>query len=238
MIGGTSNTNFMQNLIAVFGNYLIVLASFLVFIAPFYYLYKRKSHGSIRVHGLNREIESFFNHRQTNYLFFFWAMAEALFWFIIPELLLLSVIFMRTRRRRDLLIYDIFGTIAGTILAFVINLPTHLIEKLPYVQSAMVQQCIEWFEKSGIFALMYQPFSGVPYKVFAYLGPNLHILIVFFIIAAVAVRIARYAVVYLLANKLYSVFHSFVYHYYVPLFLFAVFIYSLSLLQVYNAFSH
>ncbi|MCX6728990.1 MAG: hypothetical protein NTV39_04485 [Candidatus Saccharibacteria bacterium] len=226
----------MENILVILGNYVVILVSILVFVSPFYYLYKRKSHGSIRTHGLNREIESFFNDKQTNYLVFFWAMSEALFWFIIPELLLLLVIFMRTRRRRELLYYDIAGTIAGTVLAFVINLPAHLIEKLPFVQPAMVQQCIAWFDKSGIFALFYQPFSGVPYKVFAYLGPNLHILIIVFIVAAVAVNVARYFVIYLLSNKLYSFFHKFVYHHYVAIFLVVVFIFSVSLLQVYHAF--
>lgn len=165
-------------------------------------------------------------------------MGEALVWFVVPELLLILIIFMRTRRRRELIIYDIFGTIAGTVLAFVINLPAHLIEKLPFVQPAMIQQVAVWFDNSGIFALVHQPFSGVPYKIFAYLAPNYHILIIVFIIAAIVVRVARYYILYVLANKLYPVFHRFVYHNYILLFLIVVFIFSVSLLRVYNAFDH
>jgi membrane protein YqaA with SNARE-associated domain len=228
----------MQNILIIFQNFIFILVCILIFASPFYYLYKRKGHGSIRVHGLNREIENFLTSKQSNYLIFFWALSEALIWFIIPEFLLLLVIFMRTRLKRNILIFDILGTIAGTVLAFVINLPAHLIEKLPYIQPSMVQQTADWFEKNGLFALAYQPFSGIPYKVFAYLGANYHILIIVFIAAAVLVRVARYFIFYTLFNNLYPYLHKFVYRYYVILFVVAVFIFSFLLLQVYQSYDY
>lgn len=228
----------MQETLTVLGNFLLILGLILVFISPFYYLYKRQGHGSIKSHGINREIEQFFASKQANYLVFFWAMAEALFWFIIPEFLLLLIIFMRIKRRRELLYYNIFGTIAGTVLAFSINLPAHLIEKLPYIQPAMTGQVAAWFDKSGIFALIHQPFSGIPYKVFAYLAPNYHILIIVFIITAIVVSVARYFVVYVVLNLLYPLLHRYVYRNYVYLFLVAVFIFSLLFLRIYNSYDH
>jgi hypothetical protein len=233
-----SGFTFMNANLLVILNFLFIFASILIFASPFYYFFKRQGHGSIRTHGLSREIEEFFQSRQANYLVFFWAMGEALFWFVIPEFLLLLVIFMRIKRKRELLIYDIFGTIAGTVLAFTINLPAYLIEKLPYIQPAMVQQCAAWFDKHGIFALMFQPFSGVPYKVFAYLAPNYHILIIVFVIAAVTVRIARYYIFYALFSTIYPVLHKYVYRNYAYLFVVAVFIFSLLLVKVYASYEH
>ena len=228
----------MQETLTVLGNFLFILVSILVFASPFYYLFKRQGHGSIKSHGINRELEGFFVSKQANYLVFFWAMCEALFWFVIPEFLLLLIIFMRIKRKRELLIYNIFGTIAGTVLAFSINLPAHLIEKLPYIQPAMTGQVAAWFEKSGIFALIHQPFSGVPYKVFAYLGPNYHILIITFIIVAIAVSVARYFIVYILLSMLYPLLHRYVYRNYVYLFLVAVFIFSMIFIRVYNSYDN
>jgi hypothetical protein len=226
----------VQETLTVLGNFLFILASILVFASPFYYFFKRQGHGSIKSHGINRELEEFFVSKQANYLVFFWAMAEALFWFVIPEFLLLLIIFMRIKRKRELLYYNIFGTIAGTVLAFSINLPAHLIEKLPYIQPAMTKQVAAWFEKSGIFALIHQPFSGIPYKVFAYLAPNYHILIILFIVTAIVVSIARYFVVYYLLDLLYPLLHRYVYRNYVYLFLVVVFIFSLLFIRVYNSY--
>jgi hypothetical protein len=226
----------VQETLTVLGNFLIILFSILVFSSPFYYLYRRQGHGTIKSHGINREIAGFLQSKQADYLIFFWAMANALFWFIIPEFLLLLIIFMRTKHRRELLIYNIFGTVAGTVLAFAINLPDYLIEKLPYIQPAMTGQVATWFDKSGIFALIHQPFSGVPYEVFAYLGPNYHILIIVFIIVAVLVSLARYFIVYFVLNLIYPLLHRYVYRNYVYLFLVVVFIFSLLFIQVYNSY--
>ena len=226
----------MQETLTVIGNFLFIVVCILVFASPFYYLFKRQRHGSIKSHGINREIEGFFASKQANYLVFFWAMGEALVWFVIPEFLLLLIIFMRIKRKRELLYYNIFGTIAGTVLAFSINLPAHLIEKLPYIQPAMTQQVAAWFEKSGIFALIHQPFSGIPYKVFAYLAPNYHILIILFIITAIVVSVARYLIVYLVLNLIYPLLHRYVYRNYVYLFLVVVFIFSLLFIRIYNSY--
>jgi hypothetical protein len=228
----------MSETLTIFENYLIILVSILVFTSPFYYFYKRQGHGTIKSHGINREIAGFLQSKQSDYLVFFWAMCEALFWFIIPEFLLLLVIFMRTKRKRELLIYNILGTVAGTVLAFSFNLPVHLIERLPYIQPAMTAQVAAWFEKSGIFALIHQPFSGVPYKVFAYLAPNYHFLIIFFIIVVVLVCVARYLIVYVVLNFISPLLHRYVYRNYIYLFLVVVFIYSLIFIRVYNSYDH
>jgi len=228
----------VQEALTVLENFVLILVSILLFASPFYYFYKRQSHGTIKAHGINRELEQFFASKQANYLVFFWAMAEVLVWFIIPEFLLLLIIFMRIHRKRELLIYNIFGTIAGTVLAFSINLPAHLIEKLPFIQPAMTQQVAAWFDKSGLFALIHLPFSGIPYKVFVYLAPNYHILIITFIFMAILVSIARYLVVYGVLNLIYPLLHRYVYRNYVYLFLVAVFIFSMLFLRVYNSYDN
>lgn len=217
----------------IIANFLLILALIIIFATPFYLVYRHKKHDGRR-QDISSEMESFFQSRQANWLVFFWAMGEALIWFVIPEFLLLLIIFMRVNRKRELLFYDIYGTIAGTILAFAIKLPVHLIDKLPYIQPRMVDQTSSWYSQHGIWGLLYQPFSGVPYKVFTFLAPHFHFFILAFLVVAVIVRIARYYIFFAIFSQIYPVFHKKVYQNYVPLFFIAVFIFSILLLRVYH----
>ncbi len=224
-------------ILKIVGNYLIVQICIILFILPFYWLYKRKcvQDGEVKI-NFNRHLEYFFTSKYANWLVFFWAMGEALIWFVIPEFLLILLIFMRIQRKKELLFYDIYGTAIGTLIAFAIQIPERLINKLPYVQPNMVLQVRHWFEAHGIFGLVYQPFSGVPYKVFTHLAPHYHYFFLTFLIFAVIVRISRYYVIYLFLSGIYPVLHKYVYRNYVRLFLIATFIFSVLLLKVYTSY--
>lgn len=223
--------------LAVLVNYVIVQVSIILFMAPFYLMYRRKhvSEDGLKI-SLNRHLEYFFSSKYANWLVFFWAMGEALIWFVIPEFLLILLIFMRIRRKRQLLLYDIYGTIAGTLVAFAIHLPERLIDSLPYIQPKMVVQVQEWFDLHGIWGLIYQPFSGIPYKVFTHLANDYNFFIIGFVIFAVMVRISRYYLFYLLLSGAYPIMHKYVYRNYVRLFLVATFVFSVLLLKVYTSY--
>lgn len=156
---------------------------------------------------------------------------------MIPEFLLLLIIFMRVRKRADMLVSDILGTIAGTIIALAIHLPTDKIAQLPYIKPGMVAQTQQWFSDYGIWGLIYQPFSGVPYKVFTHLAADYGFVIVYFIGFALIVRLSRYVLAYVVLSKLFPVFHKYVYRNYVPLFLIAVFLFSIMLLKISNKYA-
>lgn len=223
--------------IKIIGNYLLVLTCIILFIAPFYLLYWRKhvGTGGPKV-SFNRHLEYFFTSEYANWLVFFWAMGEALVWFVIPEFLLILLVFMRIKGKRQLLYYDIGGTVVGTLLAFVIKLPERFIAKLPYIQPSMVAQVRHWYAAHGMLGLIYQPFSGIPYKVFTHLAPDYHFFILTFLIVAVVVRISRYYLIYLLLISIYPFLHRYVYRNYVRLFLIATFIFSIILLRVYDSY--
>ena len=228
-----------DTVLKIIGNYLLIQVSIVLFILPFYWLYRRKylPDGEFKV-NFNQHLEYFFSSKYANWLVFFWAMGEALVWFIIPEFLLVLLVFMRIRRKRELLYYDIYGTAAGTLAAFIIPIPASLLDKIPYVQPSMVSQAEYWFSKHGILALAYQPFSGVPYKVFTHLAPNYHFFIGTFLVFAVIVRISRYYIIYLLASGIYPFLHKYVYRNYARLFVVATFIFSLLLLRIYTSWGH
>jgi membrane protein YqaA with SNARE-associated domain len=215
-------------------NYLVVQACIGLFFLPFYLLYRRNYYKNISLKAsFNYHLENFFSSRYANWLVLCWAAGEAVIWFVIPEFLLLLLVFMRIRRKRQLLYYDIYGTALGTLRAYLIHLPAGSIDKLPYIQPGMVAQVQSWYHNMGMMALIHQPFSGVPYKVFTHLAPQYHLFLPVFLIFAVIVRISRYYIVYVILTSIYPVLHKYVYKHYVRLAVAGTFIFSLLLLKVY-----
>jgi membrane protein YqaA with SNARE-associated domain len=227
----------LTDILKIVGNYIIVQVSIIFFIMPFYIFYRRK-HPQTEKFNFNRQLENFFLSKQANYLVFFWAMGEALVWFVIPEFLLLLIIFMRIRRKRELLVYDVGGTVAGTIVAYFLHASYGTIAQLPYIQEKMISQTYEWYDHLGIWGMIYQPFSGVPYKVFTLTAASQHYFLLYFIVIAVVVRMSRYIIAFGLFNLLYPGLHKYVYRNYLKLFLIATFIFSTLLLRVYESYGH
>lgn len=216
-------------------NYIVIQLSILAFFAPFYlaYLSRHKKFNGNKL-TLSEHLERFFVSREANYLVFTWAALEAIIWFVIPEFLLLLIVFLRVKNKILLLKYDILGTLVGTLLAFVIA-PTHM-SNIPYVQPNMIKQVQVWYTHLGILGLLFQPFSGVPYKVFTLTADQFHFFLPLFLLFAVLVRISRYFFFYFLFVNLYPFLHRFVYKNYVPLFLIASFIFTIALLKIYNIY--
>lgn len=227
-----------DSILRILVNYIFITVSIFLFFLPFYLIYRHRNKDKVLDKGaVSKKIEKFFLSKESNYLVFFWAMGEALWWFVIPEFLLVLIVFMRIKRKRQLLIYDVGGTIAGTVVAFMLHLSDKTIAGLPYIQDKMVTQVAEWYDQLGVFGLIHQPFSGVPYKVFTLMANRYDYFIIFFIIVAVIVRMSRYFIFFGLFNALYPGLHKFVYKNYLRLFFAAIFIFSLSLLKVVDSFS-
>lgn len=218
-------------------NYLVVQISIIMFIGVFFFWYWLSHKESLKTLGFNHYLENFFCSRQANWMVFAWAASEALIWFVIPEFLLLLVIFMRVHNKKQMLMYDIAGTVFGTIVALVIRLPEKYIEYLPYIQPKMVSQTKIWFNENGVFGLLYQPFSGVPYKVFTHLAWQYKYNLLIFLFVAVAARIVRYVFAYGLFLLFYPRLHRVIYRNYVPLFIVAVIIFSILLMKTYMTYA-
>jgi membrane protein YqaA with SNARE-associated domain len=220
-----------HTLVHLLVNFMVVFVGIILFMAPFYlvFLYRQRGH---KMPPFNHSLEQFFSSQYANYLVFFWALGEATVWFVLPEFLIVLMIFMRVHRRVELLIYDIYGTIAGTLLAFSIYLNHSQIAHLPFIKPKMVHQVTVWYNHYGFFGLIFQPFSGVPYKVFTFTANDYHFFVPLFLLFAVLVRISRYYIMYAILQALYPVLHKYVYRNYVPLFVGAVFVFSLLLLRI------
>lgn len=214
-------------------NFVVVFVGIVLFMAPFYLYYRRKHYKSTKHHEeFNRSLESFFNSRQANWLAFAWAVGEATVWFVIPEFLLLLVLFMRLHRRLQLVIYDAYGTVVGTLIGLTLHPSPAFLDHIPFIQPRMLEQVTAWYDEHGLGGLVFQAFSGVPYKLFVGLAPDYHFFVPVFIIFALMVRISRYYLLYAIFQSLYPVLNRYVYRHYIPLFIGAVFFFSLALLKV------
>jgi hypothetical protein len=86
--------------------------------------------------------------------------------------------------------------------------------------------------------MLYQPFSGVPYKVFTLTANQHNFFLPYFLVVAVMVRMSRYLIAFGLFIAIYPGLHRYVQRNYVKLFLITTFIFSALLLRVYNSFAH
>lgn len=227
-----SALNYLYNFIGLF-------VSMVLFFLPFVALFAWRNRENIRANKphFNYFMERFFLSHEADALVFVWAAAEAVVWYIIPEFLLVLLIFMKVRRKFDLVKYDILGTIAGTLVAVWWHMPQKAFLALPYIRPRMVSQVHTWYSQHGIFGLLYQPFSGVPYKVFNHEAPSFHFFILWFLVLAIFARMVRYVVAYEATKALYPLVHPFVRRHYAILFVFAIALFTFLLLHVVALYS-
>jgi membrane protein YqaA with SNARE-associated domain len=180
----------------------------------------------------NYFMERFFLSHESDALVFLWAAAEAIAWFIIPEFLLFLVIFMRIHRKFALLKYDLLGTAFGSVVAIYWRLPQKTFLRLPYIRPRMISQVKIWYHQHGVWGLLNQPFSGVPYKVFTHEAKSYHFFIPAFLIIAIMARMVRYVVVYEATKAGYPLIHPFVRRHYAWLFIIATLIFTALLIHV------
>lgn len=219
-------------------NYLFhfgfVFGCMVLFFVPFvtvFYIQQRAQIRAKKPH-FNQFMELFFQSRSANLLVFFWAAGEATFWFIIPEFLLFLVIFMRVQRKRHLLYYDIAGTTVGTIVGLLFVWPKQALLSVPYIFEGMIDKVQTWYQDMGIWGLLNQPFSGVPYKVFIADAHNYALPLILFVVFAVLIRLFRYGLAYYILLAIYPAVRPLVRKHYSILFVLGIAVFTLMLMHV------
>lgn len=214
---------------------LCIALFFAPFISSFWYR-SRKAMAGKQVH-FNYFMEKFFLSMESNVMVLLWAAGEAIAWFVIPEFLLVLLIFMKIKRKRELVKYDVAGTVLGTLIALIMHLPNEVLLKMPYVYQGMITQVGTWFDANGVLGILYQPFSGVPFKIFNALALDYGFFIPLYIVLAVSARILRYIVTYEVMKAIYPFIHKFVRRHYAILFAVAIAVFTMLLMQISKAYN-
>jgi hypothetical protein len=223
-----------QYLVELTGVFIFVFGAILLFFAPFVAAFWWRSRRVIaeKKPTFNQFAEQFFMSKESNALIVTWAAAEAFIWFVLPEFLLFLIIFMKVRHKFDLLKFDIIGTVIGATIGILWHAPPAFLVTLPFVHEKMITQVHTWFSEWGVWGLFFQPFSGVPFKVFNHTALDYSFFIPLLILVAVAARMARYFVAYEITKALYPFLHKFVRKHYSILFVLAVLVFTMLLMRV------
>src|SRR3989440_2981457 len=116
--------------------------------------------------------ERFASSRLGTRLMFAWALAEATVWPIVPGFLLIPLAAANRRRFHVPLAAAVTGMAVGgaTTVLFAYRAPRHawgLLRHLPLVQEQQIDVARGHLAAHGTAAFLYQPWSGVPSKIWA-----------------------------------------------------------------------
>jgi membrane protein YqaA with SNARE-associated domain len=128
-------------------------------------------------------------------LAFAWAVAEATFWPIMPDALLVPLALSRPQRWWQLVLAAMLGTALGGVVSYRagrVRPDPSAVAALPLVRPLMVEAGARWLTDEGARGVMRQPASGVPFKVFARLAGSQDIGLRPFLAWAVAARTGRF----------------------------------------------
>lgn len=146
------------------------------------------------------------------WLGFFWGLAEATLFFIVPDVLLTLVALFSFRRSARLLAYILLGALVGGTVMFLFGAKAppqarSNVLQVPFVSSAMFNKTQQSFQRGGIWALTKGPGNGIPYKVYAVQADKYSGLLLFLLVSLLA-RLERFALFWLIAGALGLVFRK------------------------------
>lgn len=106
---------------------------------------------------------------------FLWAVAEAIFWPVIPDALLIPMAAVGHQKYWRILRAAILGSALGGIIIYLFayfapEAAQAFLVGLPLVQDFMIEEASSKLDKYGVFAFWIQPWSGISYKIYAVLA--------------------------------------------------------------------
>lgn len=121
-----------------------------------------------RTVSLHQRVARFARSRAALWLLFGWSFAEAMWWPIIPDFLVAPLALAAPGRWIVLAVAATGGSVLGGVAAFHLgSVGEWLASSAPLLTPRMHEQAATWMSDAGAGALLQQPLSGIPYKVFA-----------------------------------------------------------------------
>jgi membrane protein YqaA with SNARE-associated domain len=146
------------------------------------------------------------------WLGFFWGLAEATLFFIVPDVLLTLVALFSFRRSARVLTCILLGALVGGTVMFSFGAKeapeaTSAVMQVPFVSAAMFEKTQQSFQHDGIWALTKGPGNGIPYKVYA-VQAGKHSGLLLFLLVSLLARLERFALFWLIAGAIGLVFRK------------------------------
>jgi membrane protein YqaA with SNARE-associated domain len=153
--------------------------------------------------------------RSADVIAFLWGLAEATFFFVIPDMFTSYRALKSWRSGFRACLLALAGALAGgsLIYAYAAWKPAaalRAVDSVPAVTVQVIQTARQSYDKDGAAAIFYGPAKTVPYKVYTVMAPSRHIGYLEFMAISAPARMARFVAVtaaaaglsYLLRNRL------------------------------------
>lgn len=125
---------------------------------------------------------------------FIWGAAEALWWPIVPDYYVFGTAAAAPARWWLLALFAAAGSVVGGTVGFWLAFArqnTWPMDFAPLVTEGMINDAGSWLAEFGPIAVLRQPLSGIPYKVFVYLAGAGRLSFLIFLVGSIAARAIR-----------------------------------------------
>jgi membrane protein YqaA with SNARE-associated domain len=141
---------------------------------------------------------------------FFWGLAEATLFFIVPDIWLTLVALFSVKQSGKVLAAILLGAMAGGSFMFFWGQArpepaTATVLHVPFVSETMFSKTHQSLEDYRLWALVKAPASGIPYKLYAVQASRYARLLPFLLITLLA-RLERFALFWFIACAIGMVF--------------------------------
>lgn len=138
-----------------------------------------------------------------------WGLAEAIIFFIVPDVLLSWFALEDLRRALVACLYALLGAIIGGSIVWLLassnpEMLRSLYASLPAIDSGMISDVRAQLQAGGLSAVLLAPLGGTPYKLYALEAADLHLSYFAFAAISIPARLLRFALVALAVSGLNS----------------------------------
>lgn len=131
---------------------------------------------------------------------FFWGLAEATLFFIVPDVLLSAVALRNRTVALRLCLWTLGGALSGGVVMYLwgrhdVEQAGNALTKVPAIGEAMLVRVGGELEQLGSLATFLGPLTGTPYKIYAALSPEAGISLGAFLLISVPARLIRFLLV-------------------------------------------
>ncbi len=143
---------------------------------------------------------------KTRLISFIWGLAEATFFFLVPDIWLSRIAITSPREAYINVTIATAGAVLGGFIMYFVGLYAFeqlhkLLPLIPAIHSTMVENVgIELQHENPLYAMQKGSVTGIPYKIYALWAGHLEISLIIFITITTIVRSVRFTLVTIVAH--------------------------------------
>ncbi len=139
-------------------------------------------------------------HFRTNTIAVIWGIAEAVLFFIVPDVFLSWIAMENVKKACIACLWAVFGALLGGSLMYFWGLeyPDHallVLDYIPAISPPMIQQVGTDLKNEGLWTIFIGLIYGIPYKIYAVQSADTGINLIPFLVISIPARLIRFALI-------------------------------------------